>query len=158
MGNDTGRMHRWVTLVANVGVLIGILLLVVELDQNQTALRAQMRSELSADVVQLFTSVAENPGLADLRRRADAGEPLDANETYRYGIITRAFFRYWENVHYQYREGVYDDVEYSRQKEAWRAYAGESAAVVRWWCAHRSEFSPAFATEFDTLMPGGGCR
>ena len=151
-------MHRWLTLGANLGVLVGILLLVVELNQNRTTMRAQTRSELSTGIVDLFVSVAENPELASLRRRADReGEQLGPDEAYRYEILTRAFFRYWENVHYQYRQGLYDEIEFSRQREAWRSYAHESTALVQWWCTHRGGFSPQFAGEFDGLLPPPGC-
>ena len=151
------RMHRWLTLGANFGVLIGILLLVVELRQNAVMMQAQTRSEISAGIVELFETVAENEQLASLRRRADAGERLSPDEAYRYSIITRAFFRYWENVHYQYRQGLYDDVEFQRQREAWKSYAASSPALVAFWCEHRAEFSPEFLREFDGVLTTRAC-
>jgi hypothetical protein len=157
LSTRAGGYHQWLTLAANLGVLVGIILLVFELNQNRTMIRAQTRSELSTGIVDLFTAVAENPELASLRRRADAGEELGPDELYRYEIITRAFFRYWENVHYQYRQGLYDDSEFSRQKDAWRDYVRSSPALAGWWCAHRTEFSPEFASEFDVLLPTGAC-
>lgn len=151
------RLHRWLTLGANLGVLIGILLLIAELSQNLTAVRAQTRHDLSSDIVELFTQVAGNAQLASVRRRADSGEPLTPDETYQYDLITRAFFRYWEDVHYQFRQGLYDEVEFSRQRDAWQAYAGESAALVAWWCRNRSQFSPEFAEEFDGILTRYTC-
>ena len=151
------RLHRWLTLGANLGVLIGLLLLVVELRQNAAMMRAQTRNELSTSIVELFVRVAENPQMADLRRRADAGEELTKDEQYQYEMITRGFFRYWENVHYQYRQGLYDDVEFSRQREAWRQYAGRSDALVRYWCAQRTGFSEMFVAEFDRLLAADAC-
>jgi len=151
------RVHGWLTLIANLGVLIGIILLVVELRQNLTTMRAQTRHELSADIVELFSQVAGNEQLASLRRRADAGEELTPDEAYQYALITRAFFRYWENVHYQFRQGLYDEVEFERQKAAWASYASESAAVVDWWCRNRSTFSPEFAADFDRILTTHTC-
>lgn len=150
-------VHRWLTLAANLGVLVGILLLIAELSQNLTAVRAQTRHDLSSDVVELFTQVAGNAQLASLRRRADAGEPLTADETYQYELITRAFFRYWEDVHYQFRQGLYDEIEFARQRDAWKAYAGESEALVTWWCGNRSQFSPEFAEDFDGILTRYRC-
>ena len=97
------HIHRWVTLAANLGAVAGLVLIVLGLSQNAEMMKAQTRNELSVGIVDLFARVAENPQLASLRRRADAGEELTPDETYQYEIITRAFFRYWENVHYQYR-------------------------------------------------------
>lgn len=151
------RVHRWLTLAANLGVLVGIALLVVELGQNRITMRAQTRNELSASIVELFGLVADNEQLAGLRRRADAGEELTPDESYRYSIITRAFFRYWENVHYQFRQGLYDETEFSRQKGAWASYAATSPALVAWWCEHREEFSPEFAADFDSILTTHTC-
>jgi hypothetical protein len=151
------QVHRWVTLAANIGAVIGLILIVVGLNQNAATMRAQTRHELSAGIVDLFSRVAENPQLASLRRRADAGEELTPDEAYKYNVITRAFFRYWEDVHYQYRHHLYDDVEFARQRDAWKAYAKSSPVLVRFWCAERSQFSPEFVDEFDRLLPPGAC-
>lgn len=152
------RVHRWLTLVANFGVLAGIALLLVELNQNTTMMRAQTRNELSTGIVDLFGLVAGNEQLASLRRRADAGEELTPDEAYQYAIVTRAFFRYWENVHYQSRQGLYDRVEFSRQREAWKSYAATSEALVSFWCENRGEFSPDFVREFDGVITTYTCE
>ena len=39
---DSDRLNRWLTLGANVGVLVGIILLIVEIGQNTDMLRAQI--------------------------------------------------------------------------------------------------------------------
>jgi len=151
-------VNRWLTLGANVGVLIGIILLSVELSQNRTTMRAQTRHELSTDIVELFSLVAANEQLASVRRRADAGESLTADESYQYAIITRAFFRYWEDVHYQFRQGLYDEIEFSRQRDAWKSYAAESSALVDWWCRNRSTFSSDFVSDFDSILTSHTCE
>jgi hypothetical protein len=44
-------LNRWLTLGANVGVLVGLLLLVFELNQNRDMIRAQTRNEMAAGIV-----------------------------------------------------------------------------------------------------------
>ena len=154
---NSERVLRWATLVANLGAVVGLFLLVVGLKQNEAIMRAQTRNELSVSVVDLFARVAENQQLASLRRRADAGDELTPDEAYQYVLITRAFFRYWENVHYQYRQGLYDGAEFGRQREAWRDYAQSSPALIKFWCAESSQFSPEFVSAFDALLPRDAC-
>ena len=154
---SSDKVLRWATLAANLGAVVGLVLLVLGLKQNEAVMRAQTRNDLSVGIVDLFARVAENPELASLRRRADVGEELTPDETYQYEVITRAFFRYWENVHYQYRQGLYDASEFGRQREAWRHYAQSSPAVIRFWCAERSQFSPEFVSDFDELLPRDAC-
>lgn len=151
-------LHRWLTLGANVGVLLGILLVTLELRQSLTAVRAQTRHEVSAEFTDFMKLLASNEQLANLRRRGDAGELVDANEIYRYEAYTRGLFRYWEDVHYQFRHGLYDEPEFSRQREAWRLHALSSPGLIAWWCQHRGEFSAEFSLEYDGLLPGKGCE
>lgn len=112
---NSDRVLRWATLVANLGAVVGLILLVVSLEQNQAMMRAQTRNDVSVGIVDLFARVAENPQLASLRRRADAGEQLTPD------------------------------------------YAQSSPALVEFWCAERSQFSPEFVSEFDRLIPRGTC-
>ena len=111
---DSDRVNRWFTLVTNLGVLIGIILLGVELNQNRDMMRAQTRNELSQGVLELLGSLVENKELADVMVRANNGEELTPTEVYIVGTQAERVFRYWENVHYQYRQGMYDESEFSR--------------------------------------------
>ena len=52
------NLHRWLTLAANLGVLVGIILVAVELRQNLTAVRAQTRHEVSAEFVDFMKVLA----------------------------------------------------------------------------------------------------
>ena len=149
---DSDRINRWLTLGANVGVLIGIVLLIVELDQNHEAVQAQTRSTVSQGIVDYMSLVAGNSELASLRRRIDLGEEATEEEQYRYGLITRALVRYWENVHYQYRQGLYDDAEFAAHREAIRGYFAYSKAMVEFWCANKHGMSREFAQEIDGLL------
>lgn len=101
--------------------------------------------------------ISTNPELASIRRRGDKAEELTPDESYRYEAFTRGLFRYWEDVHYQFRTELYAAEEFNKQREAWRAHAPGAPGAVRWWCAHRTEFSDQFAEDYSTLLPGTGC-
>ena len=45
---------RWLTIGANLGVLIGLLLLIAELNQNRDMMRAQVRHDLAMGIVDLL--------------------------------------------------------------------------------------------------------
>lgn len=149
-------LNRWLTLGANVGVLIGLLLLAFELNQNRGMIRAQTRNEIAAGVMQLMALPAENPQLAAVVRRGDAGEQLTPDEHFQYRRFQIATFRYYENAHYQYRQGMYDEAEFSKQKEAWKSYAGRSPGSVTIWCEMRANFSADFVHEMDATIIGEG--
>jgi len=50
-----------------------------------------------------------------------------------------------------------DEAEFDRQREAWRSYAQSSPALIKFWCAERSQFSPEFVSDFDDLLPRDAC-
>lgn len=146
------RLSRWLALGANAAVLAGIALLVVELDQNREMMRAQIRHELASGIVDLLQTSAGNEQLADILLRAQTGDGLNPSELFRFQVRTNALFRYWENVHYQYRMGLYDDVEFARQRDAWRASLGRSREATRYWCLVQALYSPEFAAEMNGLI------
>lgn len=143
--------------LANVGVIVGIVFLVFELQQNREMMRAQTRNELSQGIVELMTLVSTDADLANLRRRADSAEELTEDEAYRYRAFTRAMFRYWENVHYQHRLGLYDQAEFEKQRGAWARYAARSKAMVDFWCEIGDDFSPEFAAEMNGVLSSYKC-
>jgi len=154
---DTGRLNQWLTLGANLAVLIGILLLVAELAQNRELTRAQMRTELSKGIIEILSFTATDPVLAKIVQRADKGEKLTDSELLQYRHRVYGLFRYLENLHYQYRIGLFDEQEYSSQKLAWAAYLNNSKAAATEWCRLRPSVSPKFRKEVDAVLERYRC-
>ena len=154
---SSDRLTRWLTLGGNAAVVVGLLLLVYELNQTRELTQAQMRSEISAGIYDLLAMTANNAQLADLMHRADTGAPLTDAEYFQYASRTRAMFRYFENVHYQYRVGLYDDSEFARQKLAWGNYMNGSARALEIWCAYQHVVSAEFAAELNNLLNNDPC-
>ncbi len=154
---DKDRLNRWwFGLAANLGVVAGIVLLVYELEQNREMMRAQTRNELSVQIVDLLSQVATSDELSSLLFRSESGEPLNDEEIVQFRHRALAMLRYFENVHYQYRQGMYDEEEFSAQQEAWRGFL-TNAAYVSIWCAWRETFSPEFRMALDGLISTQKC-
>ena len=109
-------------------------------------------------IADLLNSSANNSELASVIRRTGLGEQLTADEQFQFRLRSNALLRYWEDVHYQYRLGLYDEVEYSRQKAAWKATFASSVGFVSYWCEVRTLYSPLFASEIDGLLPPHSCE
>jgi hypothetical protein len=117
----------------------------------------QTRNEISVGIVDLLSQVATDTQLAGLIRRADSGEVLTADEYVQYEHRSAAMFRYFENVHYQYRLGLYDETEFSKHKESWRSYFAVGKMRVALWCQYREITSAEFMAEIDSLLPTNSC-
>jgi hypothetical protein len=152
------RLIESIALTANCVTILGLLLVIFQLGQNRTLMRAQVRHELASTIVDLLNSSANNSELASVIRRAGLGEKLTADEQFQFRLRSNALLRYWEDVHYQYRLGLYDEVEYSRQKAAWKASFASSIGFVNYWCEVRTLYSPLFASEIDRLLPSQSCQ
>ena len=146
---NSDRINRWLTLGANFGVLIGLIILIFELNQNERLMESQVRNQLSSEIVKMFSLIASDEDLANIRRRADEGDSLNADERYRYESMSRAIFRYWENVHFQYRKGLYDDEEFDYQMGSIERYFKYSKTLSDYWCDTRTEYSIQFRQELD---------
>ena len=62
------RLMQWIALAANGGTIIGLLMVIMQLQQNRTLMRAQVRHELATTIVDLLNSSASNGQLASVER------------------------------------------------------------------------------------------
>lgn len=151
---DLGQL---LNLLANLGVIVGILLLVLELGQNRDMMRAQIRNELARGLPDFLGLLIENRELADALVRANAGEALTATEDRRTNAWVQLVFRYWENVHYQYRQGLYDLSEFSRHRDTMAAVIEQNPRMYSYWCQERLLYSEPFMEFMDELLGGPSC-
>lgn len=119
-------LGQTLAILANVGVLFGILLLVYELAQNRQMIRAQTRTTIAEGLTDYLMTVSMDERVTSVLIGGDAGEltapSADASDIERrpYDILMTASISYYENVHYQYRMGLYDETEFAAQRDRWR--------------------------------------
>ena len=147
-------LNRWMSLLASAGVIAGLLLLAFELKQNREMTRAQTRNEIALGVIDLMALSASNPQLAKVIRRGDAGEELSPDEQFQYRRMVIATLRYYENVYYQYQQGLYDEGQFDRGAQAWKAYAMRAQGAEPIWCEMRGTFAEDFVREWEALVEG----
>ncbi len=145
-------------VLANVGVLVGILLLVYELSLNRQMMKAQTRNAIAETLINLSLNQANSVELNQIELKVLAGERLTPLEQRRHTQLWRAFFRYWENVNYQYRNGLYDDNEYFAQREAWKRILLSNRGVRDLWCTRGNVQSREFVAEIADLMGEARCE
>jgi hypothetical protein len=138
-------------ILGNVGVIVGILLLVYELNQNRQMMQAQTRNELSQTIVNQFFDSAGNESLADIVHRGQSGNLESEVEQRRYEWFLFSRFRYWENVHYQYRLGLYDEDEFSAQIQAFLPTFRRSG-VSELWKSIKPAYSQDFVAAVDEML------
>ncbi len=120
--SSADRVNQWLTLGANMGVLIGLILLIVELNQNSDLLRAQIHQARSDNFESFGVEFADTELLLPaMVKFSEAGGPRDVSALDQLDPIERArVVRYYrarlagyDNLYYQYRNGFLDEDFYS---------------------------------------------
>jgi hypothetical protein len=122
---QSDKLDRWLTLGTNISVLIGIILLIVEINQNNELVRVQIEQTRSETYVAWQREVALGEHVAPLFAKLgvhDGGfftdldvTQLDPVELTRIRAIAAARFYDYENLHAQYERGFVSE-EYWRQR------------------------------------------
>ncbi len=142
------RLNTWLSFSTNVGVVLGLIFLAVEISQNSDLMRIQI-SQSRADAAMAFNeSVSNSDYLPEILLKVEANEELSAEEALRYENWFRAANRTQDNVLQQYNAGmlsgnsprsVRDFAEkvvapYRQAREEWEsqkiAYSDEYIALV----------------------------
>ena len=152
------KLNRWLTLAANVGVLIGIIILIVELRQNSQIMRAQTRAQLSEGIVNILNENNADLVFNDILIRGAKAEELSEVEQFTFNRHRNAMLAYWDNVFYQHKIGLYDVEEYSVQLSIIRNAITNQPGVRRNYCRSKHTVSPAFAAEIESEVVGGLCQ
>ena len=146
---DSDRLNRWLTLGANLAVLVGLVFLVVEINQNNEMMRAQTRSGITDAIID-NVKLGMDPRVIVAYQKQRSGQPLSDEESILMNQIASATLRLWENTHYQYRNGLFDDAEFEADLAVWRQDMQKTEFKLHW-SSHRHTYSEAFRKQIDEL-------
>jgi hypothetical protein len=76
-------VNKWLTLVANFGVIVGIIFLAVEVNQNNQLMEAEARSLRNSSTADSYLLVAKNSDIASILLKDLKNEVLTELENFR---------------------------------------------------------------------------
>jgi len=149
---DADRLNRWLTLAANIAVLVGIFFLAAEISQNTEMMRAQInqsRAEASMSEAQAMYNSQHLPEILVKQRQ---GSPITAVERERYIHFLRGLHRNLDNQLRQHREGfLADNIPHSVRGAI--LYEIVPIEVARQeWKRTRQTFSEEYAAFVDNIL------
>jgi hypothetical protein len=132
---ESDRVNRWLTLGANLGVLIGLILLIVEIEQNSELVRAEIEHTRSEAYVAWLRQAAANDQILNLfvtmgtleGSFGDRFAQLEPIERMRFQQIVEARFYDYENLFGQYENGFVSQTYWEQ-----RASPGIAEWAPRW--------------------------
>jgi len=154
---DTDRLNRWLTLLANFAVLVGLVVLIVEIRQNTDIARAQTRAQISQGLTEGLLDRNDNQEYLEIILKGNRNEELSDVERYQYDRARNARLNYWDNMVYQHRMGLYDDEEFLVQMNVVRRIISSSPGIRDHYCRFRSTISTEFAAEVEADSTNSFC-
>jgi hypothetical protein len=134
-------LAQTVGILANVGVIVGIGILVLEIQQNNALMAAEARFNRLAIQTESITLAVVHPDLAELQVRSSDGGELTPVEHHRLaGFWSRVF----QNMQWTYLE-AYDDIPL----EGWRGTFRTNKFVQEFWKSRKRAYRPEFAQFID---------
>ena len=107
------KINQILTLLANLGVIAGIVFLAVEVQQNTSMMEAQTRDSMSDKLIDWQMSVATDMYTAETFDAGNTGNGFDNRaQEISYYMLVSANFRIWENEYYQYKKGLFEEAEF----------------------------------------------
>jgi hypothetical protein len=147
------KLNQWLTLVANVSVVAGIVFLAVEMRLNTDAIQAQTRDSITEKQMEFSSWVATNRDLAEvfIQGSTPGQSELDPVDQTMFGFFTHGLFREYENSLYQYERGLFTADEFEARVERWRQSMA-NPGYRNYWARQREIFSPSFRAEIDRIV------
>ena len=113
------KLNQWLTLFANLGVLVGIVFLAYELRQTTDALAAQSILELNLATNAEMSLIAGDESMAEIEVKAKSGiGELSPVELERYKWSWFAAFNTYETAYLFYAKGLISEQEYNTYYDA----------------------------------------
>lgn len=149
------RLSRWLTLGANIGVVVGLAVLIFEVKQNQELTRAQIHQDRTDAWVSNTFARADSEFLAPMMVKLfDAGFPANMSamegltplERRRFNTVMVAFKGDYANMFYQYQQGYLDEEFYEN------GIVGSIRTLAPWWRKTGQTEQPSFKKEVDRIL------
>jgi hypothetical protein len=145
-------INRWVTLAANIGVLAGIVVLVIEISQNTQAMNIASRDETVSHTLNFFEQSMDNQVIAIAAYKNHTGAELDGFE--RYQLLKREYynFRIFENIFTQYQRGLFSEQEWMKYRRIIKKNFGRNDIAIDMWNSRSGHWTDDFEKEITSLL------
>ena len=99
MKMDLDQLNRWLAVFANLGVMIGLIFLIFELDQSNRIAERDSRQANARAIFDMSQLQLEMPGVAELRvKLADRDAELTPTEQEQARLLAWAYLSIWGNL------------------------------------------------------------
>jgi hypothetical protein len=150
-------LNKWLTLTANTGVLIGVALILVELNQNRQLAEAQFSLTIdekywAAEIAMMESDLSETWATSLSDPKSLTGAEIRSLDAFYATVINR-----WGNTYDLEQRGLVDDGQTARQMESAPFFFG-NAFALSWWEHNREYWGAEFAELIDVSIASMDAR
>jgi len=150
---NSGKLNDWLGLLANVGVVVGIIFLVLELQQNRELTQVQIQQDSDATSIELNLVLAESDYFFPLLAKAQRGDALTGTESIRLGYLLRASTQNVESKFIQARNGMLPQQEVNREITGYtRVVLAPNSFYRSWFDQFKFGFEPGFVAYVESVL------
>jgi hypothetical protein len=146
------KLNPWLTLLANIGVIAGIVFLAFEIRQNTTATELDAASNYEAALREYELFVAGNPDFTEIIVKSIAGKPLTEIEQFRVHMFFRGALRNWQTAYFQYQLGALDEPIWESQLGFMKDVIRSDGGVRDFWRSNQDVFTDDFNRLFQHVL------
>lgn len=150
-GCGMDRLNQWLGLIANIGVIAGVLFVGWEIQQNTEQMRAEIAHSIMSSLRDAGEPLTES-GNAQMYVKGLAGlDNLSEAERFQFNAISVNFFRVFEEAYLHHAAGRLED-------SYWQSISGQLERVLRVpgirdnWKDMGDNFNPAFRAWGNALL------
>jgi len=141
---NTEKLNSWLGVLANIGVIAGIVFLAFEIRQNTEVAVSSAELEVSNLQTEFHMRLAENPDLARLYRVGQLNpQELTDVEKIQFEYMVASVFLFMEGAYKQYRRGFLPQDGWTPYEDLIESFL-ERELIREWWFSRRTVFSPDF--------------
>jgi hypothetical protein len=152
------RIGLWLSLLANFGVLAGLMLLVVEIRHNTLTTQAVLNQE-NVNFIRETTALllgGENEELASIVFRGHLDpDSLSPAELQKYVIFVSIQMVAWETAFMNFDQGLIGERIWRGTDRAFSSMVQQGPGYRRWWEATRDGYDRAFQEHVNQVFERG---
>ncbi len=141
---DIQVLGAWGEFLGGIAVILTLVYLAIQIRQNTTSVRVSSFQSVTSQIADLNLAVLEHEEVAAIVNSGDEKlDELSQSDGRRYACYQSAWFRHYENLHYQNTLGMLPD-------QHWRAFQRllsnrmRRPGVASWWEQGNLAFSRDF--------------
>ena len=153
------RLNSWLSVGANLGVVAGLVLLIIEIQQNTDMMEAQINQSRTETAISEQQAIYNSEFMPPILLKVQDGEQLSAEEMRRYHHYIRGFNRNMDNQLWQYRRGLLGENIPRSVRSAVRQVLGGSSHSIEVWDGRKVAYTDeyvAFVEEAIADLRTGG--